>query len=161
MKKKVKILTILLFINLAVIWGNSLLPGSVSGNISDFVKNTISKMLVFFPDEGNSSGGISIRKLGHFTEFMCLGILLHARYVCIRLWKENKKSYQGISEFVKNKDLISLVMFPGIMVALVDETIQLFIPGRCGVISDVWIDASGMLTGFLITVIFIIVKNSK
>ncbi|HBE10387.1 MAG TPA: VanZ family protein, partial [Lachnospiraceae bacterium] len=33
------------------------------------------------------------------------------------------------------------------------ETIQLFIPGRAGMIKDVWIDFSGFMTGFILVTV--------
>lgn len=161
MRKKVKILTVLLFVNLAIIWGNSLLPGSISGNISDFAKGIIKEIFVFLPDSGVQSGGVPIRKLGHFAEFMCFGILLHTRYVSIKLWKSDSKYYREIKNQINSKDLILSVILPGFMTAFIDETIQLFVPDRCGLIIDVWIDTSGMLTGFLITLILFLLKKSK
>lgn len=156
-----KILTVLLFVNQAVIWGNSLLPGSVSGNISDFVKEVIKKIFAFLPDGGEQSGGVPIRKLGHFMEFMCLGILLHARYICVRLLESDRKYYCEIKNQISGRDLIFSVIYPGFLTAFIDETIQLFIPGRCGLISDVWIDTSGMLTGFFIILFLVLVKKGK
>lgn len=38
------------------------------------------------------------------------------------------------------------------MVPFVDETIQLFVAGRSGQISDVWLDMSGAAAGMAITV---------
>lgn len=37
--------------------------------------------------------------------------------------------------------------------ALCDETIQLFVPGRSGQITDVWLDTAGYLTGALLTLL--------
>lgn len=37
------------------------------------------------------------------------------------------------------------------MVPFVDETIQLFVAGRSGQISDVWLDMSGAAAGMMIT----------
>lgn len=33
----------------------------------------------------------------------------------------------------------------------VDETIQLFVEGRSGQISDVWLDMAGIVTGIMVT----------
>ena len=37
--------------------------------------------------------------------------------------------------------------FAGLLIAFCDETIQLFVPGRSGQVSDMWIDVSGYLLG--------------
>ena len=39
------------------------------------------------------------------------------------------------------------------LAALCDETIQLFVPGRSGQITDVWLDTAGYLTGALLTLL--------
>ncbi len=44
---------------------------------------------------------------------------------------------------------VSWPMLGGLLTALTDETIQLFVPGRSGQVTDVWIDFSGVLTGLL------------
>ena len=40
-------------------------------------------------------------------------------------------------------------MLGGLLTALTDETIQLFVPGRSGQVTDIWIDFSGVMTAFL------------
>ena len=37
-------------------------------------------------------------------------------------------------------------MLGGLLTALTDETIQLFVPGRSGQVTDIWIDFSGVMT---------------
>ena len=44
-KKKEKCLLALVVLTLCFIWGNSLLPGSVSGAISDWVSEALSRLL--------------------------------------------------------------------------------------------------------------------
>ena len=44
-------------------------------------------------------------------------------------------------------------LLPGTLAALCDETIQLFVPGRSGQITDVWLDTVGYLTGALLTLL--------
>ena len=39
--------------------------------------------------------------------------------------------------------------FAGVLIAFCDETIQLFVPGRSGQVSDMWIDVSGYLLGMV------------
>ena len=41
-------------------------------------------------------------------------------------------------------------MLGGLLTALTDETIQLFVPGRSGQVTDIWIDFSGVMTGLLV-----------
>jgi len=68
-----------------------------------------------------------VRKLAHFAEYTIAGIL-------------------GML-FFRNLGFPVLSLFSGLLVALTDETIQLFVPGRSGQITDVWLDFSGILAG--------------
>ena len=45
---------------------------------------------------------------------------------------------------------LALVLIPSI-----DETIQLFVPGRSGQVTDIWIDFSGVMTGLLVGLILL------
>ena len=57
----------------------------------------------------------------------------------------------------KNKFYL-ITLIHGLMVAIIDESIQLFVPGRSGLITDVFIDFSGVITGLLIVYIITIIK---
>ena len=49
---------------------------------------------------------------------------------------------------------VLLQLFLSVFRPFVDETIQLFTPGRSGQISDVWLDMSGVLFGTAAAVCF-------
>ena len=49
----------------------------------------------------------------------------------------------------------------GLLTAVIDETIQLFVEGRAGMIADVWIDFGGVVTGTLIMLGFYAVVRSR
>lgn len=124
--KRIRLCTVLLVCNLVFIWGNSLLPGEVSGAFSDWVKRILEALFAQGPEKP-SSGGL-LRKLAHFTEFLGLGMLL-----CWRLGMLGKPKIRA---------------FPwGVLAACVDETIQCFVPDRGPAIRDVCIDSLGVLTG--------------
>lgn len=53
-EKRMRICITLLIMNLAFIWGNSLLPGEVSGAVSDWVKDALHDLL---PSSGSASAG--------------------------------------------------------------------------------------------------------
>ena len=74
-----------------------------------------------------------IRKTAHFAEYAVLGGLT-ARAA-------------GIPGTERLKDALMLIF----IVPFVDETIQLFVVGRSGQISDVWLDMSGAAVGMMIT----------
>jgi len=131
MKKKKILCFILLALNLAFIWGNSALPGDTSGQISS---GLLARLVRIFPFL-ESMGEVVLRKLGHFSEFACLGLLLK--------WMASLQGQRGLPG-------IALPLLPGVLTACVDETIQIFSPGRASSLIDVWIDVSGVLTGILL-----------
>ena len=118
--------TVLLLCNLVFIWGNSLLPAEVSGQISGTLKALLDG--VFTPGEAVPSGDGLLRKFAHFAEFGALGFLL-GRLVGM----------------LGKKRLPAFAL--GVAAACIDETIQAFTPGRNCALSDVWLDAAGALTG--------------
>ena len=126
--KRLRLCTVLLLCNLIFIWGNSLLPGEISGAISDWVKAILETL--FGSTGEDTPGGLPIRKLAHFTEFACLGALLFWRFGMLRRPK-------------------ALAFCLGAAAACIDEGIQLFVPGRGPGIRDVGIDCGGVLTGMI------------
>ncbi len=127
---KQRLLLGLSVLTLVFIWGNSLMPGTVSGAFSDWVGQVLARIFggVSLPETGHGT----LRKLAHGTEYLILGVelWLFLRHMLSRDW--------------------SLVGLCGVAAALVDETIQLFVPGRCGAVADVWIDLGGFCVGCLI-----------
>ena len=127
--KRLRLCTALLICNLVFIWGNSLLPGEISGAFSDWVKSLLAQLLPMGPDDG--SGGGLLRKVAHFTEFTALGMLL--------AWLHSMLQKGKLQPFLW-----------GILAASVDETIQCFVPDRGPGIKDVCIDSAGVLTGIIL-----------
>ena len=128
-EKRLRTATALLILNLAVIWGNSLLPGEISGAISGFVRDLIALLLP--GDSAPGQGHGLLRKLAHFTEFASLGMIL--------AWIMGMLSKP-----------IPLALACGFAAACIDETIQMFVPDRGPAFTDVLIDTSGVLTGLLL-----------
>lgn len=135
---KKRILSILILLNLALIWGNSMLTGlsseAVSGGLLAFLGR-------FLPVLLTEAGHTLLRKAAHFSEFALLGLL-----------------YCGRHRLVKGEAPVHLMGF-GLAVACIDETIQIFTPGRASSLIDVWIDASGFALGLLLIVIFHTISN--
>ena len=123
----------LLVCNLIFIWGNSLLPGEISGAFSDWVKDLLAPL--FGWDEGGGGGGGLLRKFAHFTEFAALG-------VCLR-W------LLGMLDTKRIRQLL-VPLAGAFLVACVDETIQMFVPDRGPGIKDVAIDTAGAVLGIVI-----------
>lgn len=127
--KRLRLCTALLICNLVFIWGNSLLPGEVSGAFSDWVKAILAKL--FSGDADDSSGGGLLRKVAHFTEFASLGLCL--------AWLHGMLQKGKLRPFLW-----------GVLAASVDETIQRFVPDRGPSVKDVCIDSAGVLTGIIL-----------
>lgn len=74
-----------------------------------------------------------LRKLAHFSEYAVIGaLLLSCAYSFDRIRPHRFAVY---------------VLFSGLMIAVADETVQLNVEGRAGMITDVWIDFSGVIIG--------------
>lgn len=125
---------VLICMNLVFIWGNSLLPGDASDMLSRFVGRLAAWL---FPnlEPTTPSGNHILRKLAHFSEFACLGLLL--------TW---------LTGMLRNSPRLSVLipLFFGCMAACIDETIQRFVPGRGPSLIDVGIDTSGVALGVLV-----------
>lgn len=117
----------LIAVNVLFIWGNSMLPGTVSGAISHWVRDVLSFILPGRPVNPDSGHGL-VRKLAHFTEFACLGALFTWLYGML------------------SKPIL-LALPCGFLVACMDETIQRFVPDRGPAFRDVLIDTAGVLAG--------------
>ena len=121
--------TVLVCANLLFIWGNSLLPASVSAAFSRWVKELLGFLLEGLSGEQVQAEG-SLRKLAHFLEFTSFGLLLG--------WR--------LSMGRKNKWILPTLGL-GVSVACVDELLQHFSPGRAPRITDVGIDTAGIVLG--------------
>ena len=130
--KRLRLSKWLIVLILCFIWGNSLLPGEISGKISDWVKAMLAFLL---PGEvpGVTTGGGLLRKIAHFTEFAALGATLAWRFGMLEKRKSNALAF-------------------GVLAACVDETIQLFVPDRGPAIRDVLIDTCGVAAGILLLI---------
>ena len=131
--RRIRLCTALLICLLVFIWGNSLMPGTVSQAISNFVQQLLSGKTIR-PEEVPEGSGI-LRKLAHFTEFAALGMLLCWLAGMLRRgWKP--------------------ALLSGAAVACIDETIQAFVPGRAPRLLDVCIDSLGVVTGIVLILLW-------
>ena len=126
---KKRILSVLIVLNLALIWGNSLMTGADSGAISGGVLAFLGR---FLPVLLTEAGHTFLRKAAHFSEFALLGLL-----------------YCGRHRLARKETPLHLMGF-GLAVACIDETIQIFTPGRASSLIDVWIDTSGFALGLAV-----------
>lgn len=132
---------IFVILTICFIWGNSLLPASMSREFSNFVRDALNRVLFATPGFEAIEGTALLRKIAHATEFAVLGI--------------------AVTLFIKRcqKRPISAVLLCGVLVALIDETIQIFAAGRGSQIRDVWIDILGFLLGSTICLGIFYIKN--
>ncbi len=128
-QRKMRICTTLLVLNLLFIWGNSLLPGSVSGAISGWIRDLLAQLFPGKPSDPDSGHGL-LRKLAHFTEFACLGALFTWLFAMLR-------------------KPVAIALLCGFGAAGIDELIQRFVPNRGPSFLDVLIDTAGVLVGIL------------
>ena len=117
------------------IWGNSLVPGSESGSLSLSVVQAVRHALEMLGMPNAWVTNFLVRKAAHFTEYAVLGVLAtNAFGLCRRV-----QPWQVLAV------CLVLVLTPSI-----DETIQLFVSGRSGQLSDVLLDCCGGVTGAVV-----------
>ena len=124
----------LIAVNLAFIWGNSLMTGADSGNLSGGIMAWINSFLGL-GEEGAQLLHLLIRKGAHFTEFACLGLLLTWHF--------------GMAE-VKGAASGAFPLLGSVLAACTDETIQIFVDGRGSSLMDVWVDTFGAMAGIML-----------
>lgn len=134
---------ILLAAILAFIWGNSALPGQESGALSGWVGQFLSKILPFLSTD---QGLHFLRKAAHFSEFAALGMVLSWLFGMVA----RRRAWQ-----------FSLPPVCGAAAACIDETIQIFSPGRYSSIIDVMIDCAGVLTGCLVLLLLLALVSHR
>ena len=130
-EQKILLCRVFLALNLALIWGNSLLSGAESGQMSGGIMAFVMELL-HIPESAADIVHLMIRKLAHLTECACLSALISWH---LRLVKE------------KSVHQMLLAVLLAMAAALVDETIQLYTPDRGPSLVDVWIDTLGAVLG--------------
>lgn len=112
-------------------WGNSILSGELSKSMSGGIREMVIQMLPFLAQMPERV----LRKFAHFAEFAVLGFLL--------AWYTVRRGKRGVARFFTPFSL-------SVLAALIDETIQIYRPGRLSSVTDVWIDTFGACTGILL-----------
>ena len=128
------ILYILLGIIVFFIWDNSMQNGGSSDGFSLLFAETFVPIVNKLGFHGNIwTLNRIVRKLAHLTEFTILGSVL---YTILR-------RYITYGTVIKTIGL-------GMLIASLDEFIQLFSPGRSSQFSDILIDTVGVVIGILV-----------
>ena len=129
MKKRFLFPVIGLLCWIIFIFTRSLQPANLSTMESQWVLDLIQAILPF------DVSMHFVRKAAHFIEFAVLGCLARLAF---------GTRFQGwLSSFL-------FAVITGVVVALCDETIQLFVSGRTGQIQDIWLDTAGAFMGAVI-----------
>ena len=87
-----------------------------------------------------------VRKIAHFTEYGCVGLL---SYNLIRMWEP---------QIWRGRFIILIQLF---ISAAIDELHQYFVPGRYASVKDVFIDVAGGITGMLLLALWMRVRKKK
>ena len=118
------------------IWGHSMIPADQSSAESGRIVELLAPVLERIRVEPDLWQTI-VRKGAHMTEFCLLAMV----------WMVTLVQCKAVSWPRKLGTAAAVCM----AVALVDETIQLRVPGRSGQISDVWVDLLGAAVGIALT----------
>lgn len=155
--RKIRILLrVLIVVSIIFAWGHSLLPAEESSEESGFVLELLKPILsVFLPEDLIT--GLFIRKLAHFCEYAIMGLEM-AAYTALIIRK--RIVFTKESEKADRKEILKLsinTLFCGLAVAFIDETIQIFSPGRGPEIADVWLDMSGFVSGGIVAALICLI----
>lgn len=121
------------------VYGHSMVPAELSSRESGAVLQIIAKIWDGLHLPGQMPTEHMVRKTAHFMEYMGMGILL-----C-----------RNVQVMARQRRIpLRSVIAAAIWLPFVDETIQLFVRGRSGQISDVWLDLAGMWTGLGLMCLF-------
>lgn len=124
------------------IFCQSLQPAVVSDGYSLGLLGILRNLLAFVPIFDAVTNHF-LRKAAHWFEFCVQGWLL-----CAVVFSAN---YQRKNLFC--------VLFIGLLTAVIDEYIQLFVPGRAGRVEDILLDFAGTASGVGIYFLFEVVKS--
>lgn len=133
MKHKVFIV-IGILIHILII-AQSLLPGSLSSSQSGLIVDVLHPLVLNMGIQIDVvTFSFIVRKLAHFTEFFVLAVFWYLVYM----------------KYFSKLKLIFAVLIHGLITAIIDETMQLFIDGRSGEVRDVLIDFMGVLLAAIV-----------
>ena len=165
LRKQLTILNILITATILFAWGHSLMPGDLSEEESSRALELLRPFLEIFFGKGNVTDHL-VRKLAHFSEYALLGCefclrqqLLHAaaQTAPATVATPAAKAAASIPWFMRPLR----ILIPCLAVCFIDETIQLFVPGRGGRVEDMWIDMAGALTGLLFGLLFGVIFRKR
>ena len=128
-KLRLILCAVLILLNIAFIWGNSLLGGKESGNLSGGFSAWIGQFIPFLSPD-SPYGHFLIRKMAHFSIFFLLGV-----------------NFCWLLGMLCKRKIFLRALAIAACVATIDESIQRFVPGRYGCLSDLLLDSCGAMAG--------------
>ena len=137
---------VVLFLWTCFIWVHSLIPGPASSEESLAFLRIIKPVLMAVGFTDMDLAHLLIRKVAHFSEYAVLGFL----------------TYKAIRPRLRPPlapALFAMLLWVG--VPSVDEFIQLHVPGRAGLPTDVLIDMCGFGCGFAIAHLVQLARGNK
>ena len=126
---------------IAFIWKNSLQDAPNSSAESRWVLDLVQSMFSVIPGISHVTM-YEIRKAAHVTEYMALGFFL-----LLDLSALNRRG--------RARDVVAM----GVLIACIDETLQLFSFGRSSQMTDVVIDTCGVILG--VAAAYVFSRNEK
>ena len=146
---KLGLLLILLLAVMTAIFAFSSQPAEQSQKLSDSLLDRLGKFLSFLP-WFRENPGKKIRKLAHFTEFMCLGLVSELFFHELCSVEKNRLSCGTLWA------LIFCFLY-----ACSDEIHQFFVPGRSCEWKDVLLDSAGAVIGLAISFLIVFMLDRK
>lgn len=146
---KLCLLLILLLAVMTAIFAFSSQPAAQSQKLSDSFLDRVGKLLSFLP-WFREDPGKRIRKLAHFAEFMCLGLVSELFFQELYSAKKNRLSTGTFWSL--------LFCF---LYACSDEIHQIFVPGRSCEWKDVLLDSAGAVLGVFMSLLFVYMLDRK
>lgn len=136
---------LLLLATLAFIWSNSMQSVETSQDQSRTILNVIKPLLETIVGRDNVTDHL-VRKLAHFIEFSALGI--------------GSAMFLVLCKRVRLQPIMNC-LFAGLVVAIIDETVQI-VSGRGSQVQDVLLDFAGVIFGLIATIlIYLIIAHRK
>lgn len=138
---------VILFSVLSLIWGLFIFSQSMkTGAVSEQMSLGIVRWIAQFLHIDAEFLHVLVRKSAHFGEYMLFGVLLSL-------------TMREGGLLPRRFDLT--VLFIGTIWAALDEFLQTFIPDRSGQVSDVLLDAFGVLCGFLLVLLIVYLRRRQ
>lgn len=121
-------------------WSRSFKPGDASLGDSTFVVDLVRPLFGALGVTDADLMQFVVRKLAHFSEYLVMGVLAFQALLPLR----------GKDPATRRRAAIACVLVV-VLVPVADECIQLFVPGRSGMVRDVLIDMAGALCGLALS----------